>query len=256
MSFFYVDEEGVIRVKPEYYEQSLIDFLAPRLSLCASLREYIKDVPGNFKTVKEYLLARECPAFLCLCPYSKKQRTEGCNSLECWSLPIKNFDINQLEGDKYDLTKVLAKVVRPAICEKCGSASLKLAWGKKTNVKYAGYTFHFNNILYLICNDCGEKYVSAQDRQLMDKIIDFIVYYEDDSENKTEISNEIFVTMPADKIGAELLLRHKHYIDFCFEYDTIDLSDITLIVGEEYQEYPEEVYNDYNDGEDVIFDDE
>jgi len=161
-------------------------------------------------------------------------------------LPIKAFDLNRLYDRQLDFKKILARVASPSVCQNCGNTHLRVAFGKKKNVMHGNYTFTFDNILYLICDKCKEKYISDQDSKAMDVIMNTI-----DSMDEHLNTNNFTVLLPYDKLGEEFLSKHTPYIKACVNNSVIDLRDITFVVEEEHDIYPE----DMGDGEDIVYDD-
>ncbi|AEM74987.1 hypothetical protein [Caldicellulosiruptor acetigenus] len=162
----------------EFDEAPLIERIGEYLRTFMSLRELLKDEPGNFKRPKEYLYFKQCPGWLGACPHGKKERDKKCDPTKCWNMKygdVKNR-IPKLEDLNYD--NILIKVLSPAVCPDCGNNKLKLVWGKKVDVKVAGHTVTFDDVAYLRCDKCGKVHMSNQDKKAIEVIKEKIRTYD------------------------------------------------------------------------------
>ncbi|ADQ42011.1 hypothetical protein Calkr_2587 [Caldicellulosiruptor acetigenus I77R1B] len=160
------------------YKEPLIKHVGEHLRTFMSLRELLKDEPGNFKRPKEYMYFKQCPGWLGICPYGKKERNEKCDPTKCWN--IKYGDVKDKIPDfkNWNYDKILIKVLSPAICPDCGSKELKIVWGKRINVKVAGHTVTFDDVAYLKCQECGKINMSNQDKKAIEVIKERIREYD------------------------------------------------------------------------------
>jgi hypothetical protein len=226
LSYFYIDEDGVVKLHESYYEQTLIDYVGESLRTFASLRELLKDEIGNFKRPKEYLQAKKCPGWVGLCPNNKEEKDSSCNPDQCWNTKIKTIKDKIDKKDHFKYDNILIKVLSPSICSECGSSEMKIEWGKRVNVKVAGYTLNFENVAYMVCKKCGIFYMSTVDKKaievIKEKIRDYNPYEE--AIEQAGIDNEAgldsgysiaqfeippvkTIILDKDKIGLEMLIE-------------------------------------------------
>lgn len=157
---------------------------------------------------------------------TKKKKTQAAILTSAGITKIKTIKDKIDKKDHFKYDNILIKVLSPSICSECGSSEMKIEWGKRVNVKVAGYTLNFENVAYMVCKKCGIFYMSTVDKKaievIKEKIRDYNPYEEaieqagidneagldaDCSVSEFEIPPVKTIILDKDKIGLEMLIE-------------------------------------------------